>query len=59
MSVPATAFVTYLWHYLAARLVYDELVRPLAHGHVPSALVLAAAAGGAGFALGHRARRGT
>ena len=33
MSVPASAFVTYLWHYLVARLVYDDLVHPLLRGH--------------------------
>lgn len=26
MSLQATAFTTYLWHYLVARLIYDHLV---------------------------------
>lgn len=26
MSLGATAFTTYLWHYLLARLIYDHLV---------------------------------
>jgi hypothetical protein len=32
MSGPASAFVTYLWHYVVARLLYDDLVRPLTGG---------------------------
>jgi hypothetical protein len=32
MSGPSTAFVTYLWHYVVARLLYDDLVRPLMGG---------------------------
>ncbi len=32
MTAPATMFVTYLWHYLVARLIYDGLLRPAAHG---------------------------
>jgi hypothetical protein len=59
MSVPATAFVIYLWHYVAARLVYDDLVHPLMRGRVPSALVLVAIAAGVAFALGRRSRRRT
>lgn len=26
MILDATAFITYLWHYLLARLIYDHLV---------------------------------
>ncbi len=33
---PATEFVTYLWHYMLARLLYDELVRRILHGHAPA-----------------------
>jgi hypothetical protein len=29
----SVAFLTYLWHYLAARAIYDELFRPLTRGH--------------------------
>jgi len=50
MSTPATSFLTYLWHYMLARLLYDELVRPLAHGRVSTGLVVAVVAV-AGFAL--------
>jgi hypothetical protein len=32
MSVPASGFVTYLWHYVVARLLYDDLVHPLVRG---------------------------
>ena len=41
MIAPASAFVTYLWHYMVARLLYDGLVR----GHVfVAALVVAGVA---------------
>jgi hypothetical protein len=49
----STLFITYLWHYLAARAIYDELVRPLTHGHAASLLLLMGIAGGA-FLLGRR-----
>ncbi len=45
MTAPASAWLTYLWHYMLARLLYDELVRPLLHGRVPIALLVAAGAG--------------
>ena len=44
MSATASAFPTYLWHYMLARLLYDELVRPLAHGRVSTALLIAVVA---------------
>jgi hypothetical protein len=56
MSAQATTFVTYLWHYVVARLLYDDLLRPLTHGRVPPTLLLLAAAG-LGFGLGRRTRR--
>jgi hypothetical protein len=43
MSAPATAFLAYLWHYMLARLIYDELVRPLAQGRVSTALLVVVA----------------
>jgi hypothetical protein len=52
----ATAFVTYLWHYMLARLLYDDLVRPVAHGHVSRGLVLVLVAGAA-FGLGRASAR--
>lgn len=36
MSAGAITLITYVWHYLIARLVYDQLLRPLIHGHVPA-----------------------
>jgi peptidoglycan/LPS O-acetylase OafA/YrhL len=39
---PATALFTYLWHYLVARLLYDELLRPLVHGRLLALVALAA-----------------
>ncbi|MDQ6817984.1 MAG: hypothetical protein M3018_11360 [Actinomycetota bacterium] len=38
----ATALLTYLWHYLVARLLYDDLVRPLADGRLLVLLPLVA-----------------
>lgn len=52
----STLFVTYLWHYLAARAIYDELLRPLTGGHIP-ALVLLGLIGVSGFLLGRSAAR--
>jgi hypothetical protein len=49
-------FITYLWHYLAARAIYDEVVRPLARGHPASLLLLVFIATG-GFLLGRRRAR--
>jgi MprA protease rhombosortase-interaction domain-containing protein len=51
MIAPGAAFLTYLWHYMVGRLIYEELVR----GHVPAA-VLVVAAGLVGFALRRRRR---
>jgi hypothetical protein len=56
MSVEGVALVTYLWHYLVARMVYDQLVRPLAHGDAAGALLLACVAGIA-FIVGRRTGR--
>jgi|GEM_PF-4094361 len=38
----ALGFFTYLWHYLIARLLYDQLLSPLLRGR-PLALLLACA----------------
>jgi hypothetical protein len=35
----SVTFLTYLWHYLAARAIYDYFLRPLVRGH-PMPLVL-------------------
>ena len=38
--IATASFVTYLLHYLAGRLLYDELVRPLFGGRWLAALAL-------------------
>lgn len=58
MSVPGVALLTYLWHYLFARLLYDHLVRPVAHGDA-SGLVLLVGVALIAFLLGRRTRRST
>ena len=40
MSTTAVALLTYLWHYLIARTIYDDLVRPLAHGNLSVGLLV-------------------
>ncbi len=57
MTAPGSAFVTYLWHYVLARLLYDELVRPLSRGHVPPTVVLVAIAAAVAFGLRRRSGR--
>ena len=52
----AAAFLTYLWHYVVARTIYDDLMRPLLHGHGSGAVALACIAV-ASFALGRLTRR--
>jgi hypothetical protein len=52
----ATAFLTYLWHYVVARAIYDQVIRPLVHGHPGAAVVLVCVAVVA-FALGRLTRR--
>jgi hypothetical protein len=51
----ATMFLTYLWHYLIARTLYDQVLRPLIHGRASAAVVLVLVAGA--FALGRITRR--
>ncbi|HLY51176.1 MAG TPA: hypothetical protein VKR21_18435 [Solirubrobacteraceae bacterium] len=46
-------FLTYLWHYLAARAVYDSLLRPLIDGH-PTELIGVGLVAAAAFLLGRR-----
>lgn len=52
----STLFFTYLWHYLAARGIYDQVFAPIAHGH-PAALVLITLTAVIGFVLGRRSGR--
>lgn len=56
MTSAGVSLLTYVWHYLVARMLYDELVRPLARGDVTVLLLLTCVAA-AGFALGRWARR--
>jgi hypothetical protein len=56
MSIPAISLFTYVWHYLIARMLYDHLVRPLAHGDAAELLLLVCVSVGA-FVLGRRTRR--
>ena len=39
--ITATAFLTYLWHYVVARAIYDQLLRPVIHGRGSSMLAFA------------------
>jgi hypothetical protein len=57
MTSAAIPFITYLWHYLVARLLYDHLVRPLIHSRV-SVLALVCAIALAAFAFGWWSRSG-
>jgi hypothetical protein len=59
MSACATAFVTYLWHYMVARLVYDDLVHPLSRGQVPITFLVTTVAVGVVFGLTRRGGRRT
>jgi hypothetical protein len=59
MSAPASAFVTYLWHYVVARLLYDDLVHPLSRGQFPTTFVLVAVAVGVVFGVTRRGGRRT
>ncbi len=56
MSGAAVSLLTYLWHYLVARLIYDQLIRPVLDGDAARLAVLASIAAVA-FAVGRRARR--
>jgi hypothetical protein len=56
MSADALTPITYVWHYVLARLVYDELVRPAIHGNLGAIVVICAVAGGC-FLLGWRTGR--
>ena len=56
MTSSAVTFITYLWHYLTARFVYDQVLRPLIHGHPSSALLLCGVAIGS-FAVGRWSAR--
>ena len=56
MSPVAVSLFTYAWHYLVARMLYDHLIRPLAHGDASGFALLVCVAVGC-FVLGRRTRR--
>jgi hypothetical protein len=54
----STMFITYLWHYLAARAIYDDLLRPLTRGD-PAPLLALGLLVALAFLVGrHSVRRG-
>jgi uncharacterized membrane protein YjfL (UPF0719 family) len=59
VTLTATSLVVYVWHYLVARLLYDDLIRPLAQHGVGGAALVGACALGLGLlvARARRARR--
>jgi hypothetical protein len=36
----AVTLLTYIWHYLVARMIYDQLVRPVMHGDLAGIALL-------------------
>lgn len=50
-------FLTYLWHYLLARLMYDDLVRPLTRSGTAMVLLPLAIVAIVSFLLGRRSGR--
>lgn len=50
------SFLTYLWHYLVARLLYDQVLRPLVRGHLSIALLICCVGAGA-FVIGRWSER--
>ena len=51
----SATFLTYLWHYLIARTLYDQLLHPILRGHL-AVLLLVAGVGAAGFLAGRSTR---
>jgi hypothetical protein len=56
MSPPAAELFTYVWHYVVARLLYDELFRPLARGRAGAVLFVVVCVAAAVFVLRRRRR---
>ena len=56
MTAPASMFITYLWHYLVARVIYDEFLRPATHGHVIRVLLVLGVVAFSAVAVLHRRR---
>lgn len=57
MTMPAASFLTYSWHYVVARLIYDELVRPVTRGVAGSILILVGCVAVVACLLRSRVRR--
>ena len=57
MSGEAVALLTYVWHYLIARTLYDHLVHPLTRGDF-SVVLLVLCAAAVGFAIARTNGRG-
>jgi hypothetical protein len=55
MSPPAVALLTYVWHYLIARTIYEQLIRPIERGNF-SVVLLVACAAAVAFAAGRLTR---
>jgi len=51
MSASAVTLITYVLHYLLARVLYEQLVRPLIHGD-GSGLVLLGCVAASAFLIG-------
>ena len=56
MTAFGASLLTYVWHYLVARLLYDHLIAPVARGDATQLLLLAAVAA-VSFGIGRRTRR--
>ena len=52
----SATFLTYLWHYLTARAIYDEFLRPFTEGHLMP-LVLVALIAAAAYLHGRRSAK--
>ena len=58
MSANASiSLLTYVWHYLVARLIYDQLLRPLLGGRASGLLVIGCVAAAAFLVGRSRGRR--
>jgi hypothetical protein len=51
------SLIIYVWHYLVARVIYDQLLRPLIHRQVSASLVLCVLALAVFLVARHRSRR--
>jgi len=56
MSTVASALLLYLWHYLVARFLFDEVLGGVLHSRAAMLLALVCAGAG-GYWVGRRGRR--